>query len=208
MKGRESRRYSGTRVDVSRNRSIQVDATARERRPSMRPNRTQLLWFRSRTSQFNSKEQDSRKLSAFHDQSDVSRRSIGRIGACPTTILEKHLITKRCFPRQIHQRIEIAGEHRVGVTKKSRSRTVTPSSPSQLYCVYLSLQLRPGCGPQVAQGTLQVAVPGKTLHGAYVNVIAQQCRQAGPPELVQIELQTASPITGLLQSRATFTTPT
>src|ERR1019366_6626961 len=41
--------YSGTRVDVSRNRSIQVDATTRERRPSMRPNRTQLLWFRSKT---------------------------------------------------------------------------------------------------------------------------------------------------------------
>jgi hypothetical protein len=41
--------YSGTRVDVSRNRGIQVDATGRERRPSMKFVRTQLLWFRSRS---------------------------------------------------------------------------------------------------------------------------------------------------------------
>ena len=40
--------YSGTRVDVSRNQSIQVDATNRERRPSTKFVRTQLLWFRSK----------------------------------------------------------------------------------------------------------------------------------------------------------------
>jgi hypothetical protein len=31
--------YSGTRVDVSRNRSVQVDATSRERRPCTMLNR-------------------------------------------------------------------------------------------------------------------------------------------------------------------------
>jgi hypothetical protein len=40
--------YSGTRVDVSRSSCIQVDATNRERRPSSKPVRTQLLWFRSK----------------------------------------------------------------------------------------------------------------------------------------------------------------
>ncbi len=39
--------YSGTRIDVSRNRSIQVDATIRERRPCTKLKRTQELWFRS-----------------------------------------------------------------------------------------------------------------------------------------------------------------
>jgi 16S rRNA (guanine(966)-N(2))-methyltransferase RsmD len=40
--------YSGTRVDVSRNSSIQVDATNGERRPSSKFVTTQLLWFRSK----------------------------------------------------------------------------------------------------------------------------------------------------------------
>jgi hypothetical protein len=35
--------YSGTRVDVSRNRSVQVEATPRERRPCTKLNRIQLL---------------------------------------------------------------------------------------------------------------------------------------------------------------------
>jgi len=38
--------YSGTRVERSRNHSIQVDATTRERRPSIKLNRKQLLRFR------------------------------------------------------------------------------------------------------------------------------------------------------------------
>src|SRR5260370_35000503 len=39
--------YSGTRVAVSRNRSIQVDATIRERRSCTKLNRAHQLWFRS-----------------------------------------------------------------------------------------------------------------------------------------------------------------
>jgi hypothetical protein len=40
--------YSGTRVDVFRNRGTQVDATNKERRPCTKLARTQLLWFRSK----------------------------------------------------------------------------------------------------------------------------------------------------------------
>ena len=40
--------YSGTRVDVSRNRNTKVDATPRERRPCIELKSTQELWFRSR----------------------------------------------------------------------------------------------------------------------------------------------------------------
>jgi len=45
--GRRAKTYSETRVDVSRNHSIQVDATIRERGPRTKLNKTQLLWFRS-----------------------------------------------------------------------------------------------------------------------------------------------------------------
>src|ERR1035437_1768377 len=39
--------YTGTRVDASRKHNFPVGPTRRERRPCTKPNRAQLLWFRS-----------------------------------------------------------------------------------------------------------------------------------------------------------------